>query len=382
VMMTTAYILFFLSLFLLVYTFAGYPLLMLCLGWRKRTVKTEKSERKVTLLICAYNEEKVIGDKIANSLALDYPKDRLEIIVVSDGSSDRTNQIMNSYSDQRLTCLTYADRGGKVKALNTGMAIISGDIVVLTDANVMLEPDAITKLTAVFADDTVGCAVGNTILRSPDGAVSGEGIYSRYEKRIHRSEENFRTMITVDGALYAIRREFVLPLPPDTITDDWFMATGVLGRGKRIVYVADAIGYEDAAESVAGEFKRKVRMIAGGYQSLFRRAGLFLNPFRYPAIAFMIVSHKLLRWTAMIFMLWLLISTIFLTTAHPFFVAFALCQILFYLLALIGRWGQKGRVAIAFYLPYYFTAVNWAALVGLWKYLSGGQKVTWARGRG
>jgi poly-beta-1,6-N-acetyl-D-glucosamine synthase len=381
-MTAAAFIIFFVSLAVLVYTFVGYPLLILCLGWRRRTVRTGKSDRKVTLLICAYNEEKVIGEKIANSLALDYPKDKLEIIVVSDGSSDRTNQIMNSYSDLRLTCLTYADRGGKVKALNTGMTHISGDIVVLTDANVMLEPDAITKLTAVFADGTVGCAVGNTILRSPDGGVSGEGIYSRYEKRIHSAEENFRTMITVDGALYAIGREYVTPLPPDTITDDWFMATGVLEKGKRIVYVADAVGYEDTAESVAGEFKRKVRMIAGGYQSLFRRAGLFLNPLRYPAISFMIISHKLLRWTAMIFMLLLLAATILLGTVHPFFVAFALCQALFYLLALIGRWGQEGRVAIVFYLPYYFTAVNWAALVGLWKYLSGGQKVTWARGRG
>jgi len=336
----------------------------------------------VTLLICAYNEEKVIREKIANSLALDYPPDRFEIIVVSDGSSDRTNEIMASFSDPRLVCLTYAERGGKVKALNTGMSRITGDIVVLTDANVMLEPDAIQKLTAIFADETVGCAVGNTILRAPDGGLTGEGLYSRYEKRIHTAEENFKTMITVDGALYAMRRQYVVALPPDTITDDWFLATGVLSQGKRIVFVADAIGYEDAAESVAGEFKRKVRMIAGGYQSLFRRAGLFLNPVKYPAIVFMIVSHKLLRWTAMIFMLLALISAAALSATHPFYLAMLLVQILFYLLALIGWWGEKRRQSVIFYLPYYFTAVNWAALVGLWKYFSGGQKVTWARGRG
>ncbi len=378
-------ILFWVSLAILVWVFFGYPIFIIVLAklaGRREARSTDSSELPaLTLLICAYNEEKVIGEKISNSLSLDYPKDKLKILVVSDGSSDRTNNIASSFSDPRLQFVTYTERGGKAKALNTGIGHLAGEIVVFTDANVMFEPDALGKLVAYFADPQIGGVVGNVILRSADGSIAGEGVYSRYEKAVHTAEAQLATMITVDGAMYALRREFVASIPPDSITDDWYMASGALAAGKKIAWGPDAIGYELAAESVAGEFRRKVRMAAGGYQTTFRRASVFLNPLGHPVIFFMFLSHKLLRWLAMIFMTTLAVSTVTLAGCSTFFMVTLAAQCAFYLLAVVGFLVRGKSDALPVYLPYYFTAVNWGALLGLWRYLRGRQSAAWAKSR-
>lgn len=383
--MTVSEILFWLSLALLVWVFFGYPIVVIVLakllGKKSAPVYDQNDLPALSLLICAYNEERVIGEKIQNALSLDYPPEKLKIIVVSDGSSDRTNQIASAVSDPRLTFVSYTDRGGKAKALNTGISHLTGEIVVFTDANVIFKPDAIRRLVAQFVDSRIGGVVGNVVLMSADGTVAGEGVYSRYEKAVHTAEADLATMITVDGAMYALRREYVAPIPPDSITDDWFMASGALLAGKKIGWAPDAIGYELAADSVAGEFKRKVRMVAGGYQTTFRRAGLFLNPLGHPVVCGMFVSHKLLRWLAMVFMATLLVSSILLSGKSGFYLLALVAQVGFYLLALLG-WGLRNQTsALPLYLPYYFTAVNWGALLGLWRFLAGKQSAAWQKSR-
>jgi cellulose synthase/poly-beta-1,6-N-acetylglucosamine synthase-like glycosyltransferase len=355
---------------------------MIILGGRKKSLDYSGSyQPRVSLLICAYNEEEVIAQKIENSLALDYPPDLLEIVVVSDGSTDRTNEIVDDIVDSRLNFISYPDRGGKAKALNAGMEHIIGEIVVFTDANVMFEPDALYHLVNAFKDKSVGCAVGNVRLKSKEGSIAGEGVYSKYEKTVHTAEGNFSTMITVDGAMYAMRREYVKPIPLDSLTDDWYLATGVLEDDLKIVYVEDAIGIENAAETVSGEFTRKVRMVAGGYQTAFRRSRLFFNPSAHPLIFFMFISHKFLRWLGMFFMAGLYISNLSLLGGASWYTLTFILQVIFYVMALLGWLSGDKYKSPLFHIPYYFTAVNWAAVLGLIKYISGEQKVTWDRGR-
>ncbi len=383
--MTVSEILFWFSLATLVWVFFGYPVIMILLaklvGKKEAPASGQDDLPALSLLICAYNEERVIGEKIQNSLTLDYPKEKLKVIVVSDGSSDRTNEIAASFPDPRLKFITYTDRGGKAKALNTGIGHLSGEIVVFTDANVIFKPDALRRLIAQFSDPQIGGVVGNVVLKSADGTVAGEGVYSRYEKAVHTAEADLATMITVDGAMYALRKEYVAPIPPDSITDDWFMASGALLAGKKIGWAPSAIGYELAADSVAGEFKRKVRMVAGGYQTTFRRAGLFLNPLGHPVVCGMFVSHKLLRWLAMVFMATLLASSILLSGKSGFYLWALVAQAGFYLLAVLGWVLRNQTSALPVYLPYYFTAVNWGALLGLWRFLAGKQSAAWQKSR-
>ncbi len=374
---------FWISLLILVYTFVGYPILILFLGRRQKKRAASSAELpKISLIICAYNEENIIGAKIENTLVLDYPTDCLETIIVSDGSTDRTNEIMATFDRPGLKCITYSERGGKVKALNTAFEQITGDIIVFTDANVMFESDAIRKLVDNFVSNSIGCVVGNVMLRSPNGEIAGELLYSRYEKVIHNAEENWRTMITVDGAMYTLRRESISPLPPDIITDDWFLASSVLLDNKQIVFESEAIGYEDTADSVAKESARKVRMIAGGFQTAFRRANLFLNPFAYPAVCFMFVSHKLLRWCAGILMATLLVSNIPLFFVDSLLFKFTLIlQLAFYFLALLGGLFCSRLIYFIFRYPFYFVSINMASIQGLFRYLTNRQKPIWEKSR-
>jgi cellulose synthase/poly-beta-1,6-N-acetylglucosamine synthase-like glycosyltransferase len=380
--MEFAEVIFWIGLAVPVYSLVGYPLLMLFLGRAKRPIAEPSVDPvAVSVVICAFNEEAVIADKIRNTLALDCPNDRTQIIVVSDGSTDRTNEIVESFNDARLEFVSYAERGGKVKAINTAVARIRGSVTVFTDANVMVEPDAVRRLVAALEDVSVGCAVGNVILRAPDGTARGEGVYSRYEKAVHTAEGNWRTMITVDGALYALRSESIEPLPTDTVTDDWYLATGVLEQNRRIVYVPEARGWEDAAASVSGEFVRKTRMVAGGFQTAVRRAGVLMNPLAQPAVAFMFLSHKLLRWLTGLWLVLLLAGSVILTGDSAWYTAMLWIQVVFYGLAVVG-YLLRGHTSFPIVsVPYYFMAVNLAALIGFIRFLSRSQGVIWDRGR-
>lgn len=374
---------------LLVYIYFGYPLFLLMLA---RFFKDDEEGRgnnylsanlpSVSLIIAAYNEEKIIEEKIRNSIDLDYPRGLFEIVIVSDGSNDETNNIIAHYAERYdvINFIKYFPRRGKANALNQGVLNSKGDILLFSDANVMYDKKAIKEITSKFVDCKIGGVCGKVLLYSSiSKEVCGEGLYMKYERFIFKYESRIKTMIGTDGAMYAIRRELYLPLPPSTILDDFVTAMRIAGSGFRVIYDEHAKGYEEAASSIEKEFKRKVRIFAGGFQA-FSILLSVLNPVRDPFLVFAFVSHKLLRWLSPFLLIVVLICNMSLLE-YPFYLCIFLFQIFFYGCSLIGYFFPKSRKMPIIYFPLYFTTVNIAALLGFFKFIFGLQKVTWGKSR-
>jgi cellulose synthase/poly-beta-1,6-N-acetylglucosamine synthase-like glycosyltransferase len=368
------------ALSLLVYTYFGYPAILALLARRRRAAPAGVAPApagaapppKVSLLIAAYNEERWIGAKIANSLALSYPPDRLEIWIGSDGSTDRTDAIASAVTDPRLRLHRVEPRGGKAGVLNALATRATGEILVFSDANTLLAPDAIAALVRRFEDPEVGLACGEMTLYDPrkgPGGEDEEGLYWRYERWLKRREGELGALIGANGGIYAMRAELFRPLPKDTIVDDFVLSAGVLLAGKKAVYAEDARAKEETAGGTGKEFGRRARIGAGNFQALSRHPGL-LSPSR-PAVAFAFLSHKLLRWLAPLFMAAALLANLALAT-RPAYMPLLGAQLGFYALAAVGR-GRFGAIAR------YFVAMNAALAVGLWRFLRNRQSVTWKR---
>jgi cellulose synthase/poly-beta-1,6-N-acetylglucosamine synthase-like glycosyltransferase len=371
------------SAILIIYTYLGYPILIAFLARLYPQRVNDLSSSKlptVCLIIAAHNEEKVIREKIGNSLSIDYPEALFSIVTVSDGSTDRTNEIVNEFAPHlKIKFINYQPRRGKANALNMGVANSESEIIVFSDANIRYEPDSVKYLVRDFFDPSAGCVCGKVLLEKPKESKEpiGEGAYMKYERFIHQNESRFNTMIGTDGAMYAIRRELFKPLPEDAIVDDFIIAMRVLEKGYRIVYEPKAIGYEEAASSVNQEFKRKVRMIAGGFQAV-GILGSVLNPFLDPIVFFQFVSHKLLRWLAPIFMLVVFVTNLFLLT-NRLYQLILFTQLVFYSIAIIAALQENLRKSALFYFPYYFCSLNLAATIGLKRFLTGKQTVRWEK---
>ena len=296
-----------LLLLTLSYTFIGYPYLLAPLGRRfgKVPASDEGYTPTVTLLVVAFNEAHVIEEKVMNSLALEYPRESLRIVVASDGSRDGTDEIVSRFCDRGIELISFARNRGKISALNDAMRRIDSEIVVLSDANVYYQPAAIRKLVRNFADPRVGAVSGRVLLLN--GALSysdAEKAYYQIERRVQEGEGRVGTLVGADGAMYAIRRSLFTPQSPDTILDDLAIPMGIARQGYLVLYEREAVGFEENLLELEGEFRRKVRIIAGGYQFLLRaqllpRANQFM-------LIFCFVSHKVLRWTSGFLMLALL----------------------------------------------------------------------------
>ena len=300
------------------------------------------------------------------------------MIVVSDGSTDRTNDILRGYRD-RVRIVQYHPRRGKPIALNRGVARAQGDILVFSDVNVMVEPKAVRAMVARYADPDVGAVSGNVALHSfTNGEPLGEGIYMRYERWLYELDSRANTMVGLDGAFFSLRRALFTPLPADTIVDDFAIALWVIARHRRVVYEPKATAAEIVVPNVQSEYERKARMIAGGYQAL-SRARYLLNPQLYPSAAFQLLSHKLLRWMVPIFMVTAFLSSVIGAFHHPILTIAAAVQAVFYGLALLGLGSYPLRRFVPVYLPYYFCAVNVAATVGLWRFLLSSQPIAWEK---
>jgi poly-beta-1,6-N-acetyl-D-glucosamine synthase len=360
----------------LFYTYGIYTVLLLLTphrreGWPLSDLPT------VSVIIPFHNEERWAIRKLENTLAWVYPADRLQIIAVSDGSTDRTTMLLREYDD-RVTVVTYPARQGKPTALNLGAAQATGDILIFTDANVFPHPDAVQKLVQRYTDASVGGVCGNVALQGEDSLEPlGEGFYMQYERWLFAQESRGLTMVGADGALFSIRRTLFAPLPIDTITDDFSMALGVVAQGRRVVYEPAAHSVEIVVPDVQAEFRRKIRMIAGGYQTLWRYRHLF-NPLTRLSVAWQLLSHKLLRWLVPVFLLSALAGA-FVARQHPAMALAFGIQIGFYCVALCGWLNLTLRRWMPVYVPYYFCAVNAAAAIGLWRYLIGGQSVIWQK---
>ncbi len=366
------------SLGLLAWTFAGYPLFMLSLSKLfPKPWHTAPFTGTVSMVIAAHNEEDVIRDKVRNCLNLDFADADAEIIIVSDGSTDATNAILTEFSaaDPRLHIVCYQPRAGKANALNVGVSQARGDVLIFGDANVMVGEKSCPALLAPFADPSVGAVCGHVLVRARgDQEVAGESLYMRYEAIVQRSEALLYSMVGVDGALFALRRDLFQPLPSGLILDDFMLSMHAPTAGLRTVYASDAVAVEEVIPSAHNESKRKVRIVSGGFQFLaaFLRSGRTLRPTMW----FMFVSHKVLRWIAPFLLILVLIANLLVLDVIGFGWLLA-AQIAFYVTALLGHLFARLRRHLLVYLPYYFTVVNLAALRGFFRFMSLRQQVLW-----
>jgi len=367
--------LFWVSATLLFYIYFGYPLLLWLLSKVvAKPVRPAEILPSVSVLLSAFNEEKVLVQKVENLLSLDYPKDRLEILVGSDGSTDRTIEILKWYQGHGVQLHVEETRGGKPRMLNLLAKEAKGDILVLTDARQRIDRQAVRELVKNFNDPTVGCVSGELIFRSHRGSV-GEGVgrYWSYEKFIRQKESDLDSVIGATGALYAVRRLLYTPVPEETVLDDVYLPMKVVAQGFRTLFEPKALVFDDASQTPRQEYDRKVRTLAGNYQSFVQLAGM-LNPLK-SRVAFQFISHKLLRILAPFFLLTLFVATLPLRE-EPFYHLFLMGQLLFYGLALLGA-VVPGRIRRLVSTPYVFCLLNVSALVGLYRYLTGRQQVTW-----
>jgi cellulose synthase/poly-beta-1,6-N-acetylglucosamine synthase-like glycosyltransferase len=380
---------FWLSVIVLVYTYTLYPFILFCWIAIRKKINTkidkpilEMEWPTVAVIVAAYNEEKYIEAKIKNSLALNYPKDKLTYIVVTDGSSDNTYEIAMAFP--QIKVIHQKQRAGKLMAMKRAVAEAEADILVFTDANSMLNVNCLEKMIPHFKFQKVGAVSGEKrvlSMQQPD-AMIGEGIYWKYESWIKKLESQFYTVIGMPGELFAIRKSLFPILPSNTITEDFLIAMRVIANGYYIQYEPSAIAAENPSNNIISEFKRKKRIAAGSIQTFLYTLHL-CNPIKYPTIAFQYISHKVFRWILIPFLLpILLISTIYLWhyAKTAFFALMILLQTLFYILALIGWCAEHFNISIRWlYIPFYYCFMNVAMLWGIVTFLSGKHTVLWEK---
>ncbi len=377
---TALQILFLISAASVLYVYVGFPLLLVLFARRRvpAALLSETALPRVTLLVSAYNEQAVIEEKLRNALALDYPRNRLEIIVISDCSDDGTDEIVMRFAAEGVCLVRQPERLGKSAGLNLGVAQASGEILIFSDANSMYRSDAVCNLVRHFSDPSVGYAVGNCAYAEISGAAASarsEGLYWKLETWLKQKESDFGSVVGGDGAIYAVRRELFTPLRPTDI-NDFLNPLQIIIGGYRGVYDRRAICYEEAGDSFEKEFRRKVRIISRSLNAV-RRAPQALLPWTQPRHWVALASHKVLRWFVPVYLLLLFIASAFLWRV-PLYREALLLQVSFYALALVGWAIAKRRAAPqVFYLPYYFCLVNLASLLGVIKFLRGSLSPTW-----
>jgi cellulose synthase/poly-beta-1,6-N-acetylglucosamine synthase-like glycosyltransferase len=378
-------VLFYCCAAVILYSYLGYPLLLYIFssGGKDKQVFSPGNEPAVSIIIAAYNEEEIIASKLKNTLALDYPLSKLQVIVAAQGSTDATATIAASF--QRVLTIHTGERKGKAAAINEAIQEAQHPVVVLTDANTILSTLTLQYLIAPFADQETGAVAGEKKVISVSGsAVSGEGLYWKYESWLKQQETKFYTVVGAAGELFALRKELFVPVPEQTITDDFFISININLQHKKVQYAANAVSTESASASLKDEWKRKVRIAAGGIQSLSLLSKA-LNPFKYPLLAFQFFSHRVLRWVfcAPAFIL-LLISNgaILFQESTSLFTLFMLLQISFYLCAIIGwQLAKNNRSLFLFNIPFYIVFMHAAMLAGIVRYANGKQSVLWEKAK-
>lgn len=362
---------------LLIYTYAGYPCLLWVLArvWG-RPWSAGDAEPEVTIVVAAHQEAAVMEAKLANFLAIDYPQERLRLVVVSDASTDGTDEMVMHFPCPRVALIRQEPRQGKPAAIGLALKRVDSPIVVFTDANVLFEPPAVRHLVRAFADADVKLVTGVVhLVDRRQGFAESEGAYYRYERFIQRHESAFWSVVGVDGALYAARRESIQPPPPNAVIDDFVLSMEAVKHGGRIVFEPDAEAFEDAAASLGEEFRRKTRVATGAFQSI--RNGWGTPGPRTPRLLFAYVSHKLLRWLAPWLLLALLASNLWLVSGSLAWQAILGGQLLFYALALAGLLVPPVRSLRASAVPMYFLLMNAAFGRGLLLALAGRDDVKW-----
>ena len=364
-------IIFLVFLILIIYVYFGYPLLTFFIGsFKSKNIKQKESHKPfVSLIIAAYNEELNIREKLNNSLDLEYPKDKLEIIVFSDGSTDRTNEYAKEYSKNGIKLIVLPQRMGKTAGQNQAVEQAEGEIIVFSDANAIYKKDAIAKIVRNFSDCRVGGVCGELVYLKDNRSSIGEAedIYWNYEKFLKKNEDNFFAILGANGSIYAIRKNLYVPLAKNIISD-FIEPLKILQQGYCFVYEPDALSYEQSNSDYKQEYKRKRRIVNRSFFSLVKHKE-FLNPLKYPLLSFQLISHKILRWMVLPFLFILFFSNVFLLQ-EPIFQFFFAGQLLFYILAFAGFLAEKtGINSRILFTPFYFCLVNFASMRGIFEYI-------------
>ena len=339
--------LFWLCLAIVVYTYIGYGIVLYLLVFLKRLATKAKPLAdisddclpEVTLMVCAYNEEDVIAEKMANTHLLDYPADRLHLVWVTDGSTDNTNTLLSAYPEVEI--VYSPERRGKAAALKHGIKEVKTEIVMMTDANTRLNPGAVREIVRLMQDPKVGCVSGEKKVMAKsdsDEAAQGEGLYWKYESTLKRLDGELYSAMGAAGELCVIRRQLMTDIPDDTLLDDFIISMEIVRTGYKIAYTSKAYAMEYGSADLHEESKRKRRIAAGGLQSCWRLRSL-MNPLRYPVVAFQFVSHRVLRWTITPVCLFALIplNTILVLSGEGIiYTVIWVLQILFYASAAAG----------------------------------------------
>lgn len=369
-------ILFWCSLGIVIYTYIGYGILLYILVRIKELFRSASRPElpdelpAVTLFIAAYNEEKVTEEKMANCDGLDYPKDKLKIIWMTDGSNDSTNEKLARYPN--ITVLYQPLRNGKTAALNRGVPFVKTPFTVFTDANTMLNRSAIKEIIRPFGNPQVGCVAGEKriAVKEADNASSGgEGFYWKYESKLKAWDARLYSAVGAAGELFAIRTALFEPMPQNTLLDDFILSMRIAQKGYKIAYSSSAYALETGSADIKNEEKRKVRIAAGGIQSIARLKSLLIpNPFHLGLLRFQYVSHRVLRWSVTPVLLFLLLPLNLLILClypSPLYAVFLGLQVLFYLLGAVGAIQQKKHIKNKIlFIPYYFLFMNLNVLKG------------------
>jgi cellulose synthase/poly-beta-1,6-N-acetylglucosamine synthase-like glycosyltransferase len=384
---------FWISIFIIVYTFLGYGILLYLTVRIRRLLKGRRSIPNssfdqlptCTLVVAAFNEEGFITEKIANTLALNYPKNKLKLLFVTDGSSDRTPEIISRYPE--ITLLHQPQRNGKIAAVHRAVEQVDTEIIVFTDANTFLNEDALLTICRHYTDPQVGAVAGEKrvfVDKQADASAAGEGFYWKYESKLKKWDSELYSVVGAAGELFSVRKELYQPVSPDSILDDFMISMRIAEQGYRIIYEPDAYATETASENVTEELKRKVRIAAGGIQSVIWLKSL-LNIFKYGVLSFQYISHRVLRWTVtpfLILLVFVLNIILAIQTNAILYQAMLAAQLLFYILAGLGYLLERKhlRVKILF-IPYYFCVMNYAVLAGMLRYFKNEQSASWEKSK-
>lgn len=378
---------FFISLGLLFYTYIGYGILATLIGLLKKKHLYNQSASyivPVTVVIPAYNEAGILKEKIANSLLALQNFKSFQLILITDGSTDGSADL--SFEDSRILHLHKMGRQGKSAAINQSMQSATGEIIIITDANAMVNPEAFELLVARFQNERTGAVSGEKKVMALDGSTGGEGFYWRYESYLKKHSALMYSLTGAAGELLAFRKSLFKPIPADAILDDMELSLSIIRQGKTIDYEPHAFAMEPPSRSIKDEFKRKVRISAGVFQTLKRNLFVF-NPFRHSFFVFQFNSHRVMRWTTGIDCIVLLyISNFFLigdpteSIQYTFFDVFLAIQSLFYLLVLIGfLLRNNNRIPSMFFIPFYFMMMNTAVIIGFFRFLGKKETVLWKK---
>jgi len=393
--MQAVQILFWLLFFIVFYAYIGYGIVLFILVATRRVLGLSKVREKrtdyepeVTLFIAAYNEKDFVAEKIKNSRELDYPSGKLHMMWVTDGSDDGTPELLKQYDGVVVHHLPQ--RNGKIGAMNRGMKLVNTPVVVFCDANTMLGKESIRRIVNLFSDPKVGCVSGEKRIYGKDkdaAAGAGEGLYWKYESALKKWDAELYSVVGAAGELFAIRTALYQDVEKDTLLDDFMISLRVAQKGYTIQYDPEAYAIETASANVKEELKRKIRISAGGIQSVIR-LGSLLNIFKYGTLSFQYISHRVLRWTLAPLSLLFLIPTGLILAINEGILEFGFysilfwLQLLFYCSALLGWYLENKSIRVKLlFVPYYFFIMNLSVFLGLKRYLKGSQSVNWERAK-